>query len=47
MWNAVNVLQFIVYYALIKVNLAPHSELFLVKLKSIALGEFIPKEWIT
>ena len=42
-----NILQFIVYYELIKVNVAAHSQLFLVQLKSIALGEFIPYEWIS
>ena len=42
----VNILQFIVYYHLIKVSLAPHSSEFLVQLKVIALGEFIPYDLI-
>ena len=41
-WSAVNIMQFIVFYHLIKVNLAAHSKIFLTKLKVIALGEFIP-----
>ena len=47
MWNVVNVLQFIVYIELIKTNLAVHARMFLIQLKSIALGEFIPYEWIS
>ena len=42
----VNILQFIVYYHLIKISLAPHSNEFLVQLKVIALGEFIPTDLI-
>ena len=46
MWGMVNILQFVVYYHLIKVNLAPHANEFLVQLKVIALGEFIPYDLI-
>ena len=42
----VNILQFIVYYHLIKISLAPHSSEFLIQLKVIALGEFIPYDEI-
>ena len=35
------------YYHLIKVSLAAHASLFLVKLKTIALGEFIPYDKIS
>ena len=45
-WDVVNVLQFIVFFELIKVNIAPHAKLFLKQLKSIALGEFIPYDWL-
>ena len=47
MWGAVNILQFIVYYHFIKTNLVAHAHFFLLKLKEIALGEFIPYELIT
>ena len=40
MWDVVNVLQFIVFFELIKVNLAPHARLFLTQLRRIILGEF-------
>ena len=39
-WDVVNVLQFIVFFELIKVNLAPHARLFLAQLRRIILGEF-------
>ena len=46
MWGMVNILQFIVYYHIIKASLAAHSRQVLEALKVIALGEFIPYEWI-
>ena len=42
-----NILQLIVYCNLIKVNLAANTKIFLSKLKDIALGEFIPYDWLT
>ena len=46
MWGVVNIMQIIVYYNFIKVRLVAHAELFLTKLKVIALGEFIPSDKI-
>ena len=46
-WVMFNILQLIVYYNLIKVNLAANAKIFLLKLKNIALGEFIPYDWLT
>ena len=42
----VNILQFIVFFYLIKVRLAAHATVFLEQLKTIALGEFVPYDWI-
>ena len=46
MWGVVDVLQFIAYFALIKVRLSAPAKLFLEELKTIALGEFIPRDWL-
>ena len=47
LWGMLNTLQFICYFSEVKVNLAVHAVVFLQKLKIIALGEYIPYEWIT
>ena len=46
MWGAVEILQFVVYFFFIKVRLSAPARLFLEELKTIALGEFIPQDWL-
>ena len=47
MWSMVNTLQLIVYLNTLKINLSVQARIFLDKLRVIALGEFIPYEWLT
>ena len=46
MWGLVNTLQMTCYFTEIKVNLAIHATVFLKKLRIVALGEFIPYDWL-
>ena len=46
LWGLLNILQIIMFFYLIKVNLAPHARWFLEEIKVIAFGEFIPYEWL-
>ena len=46
MWNLVNTLQIIVYFNEVEVNLSVEAKIFLEKLRIIALGEFIPYDWL-
>ena len=46
MWNLVNTLQIIVYFNKVDVNLSVEAQVFLEKLRIIALGEFIPYDWL-
>ena len=46
-WSMVNTLQLIVYLNTLKINLSVQARIFLDKLRVIALGEFIPYEWLT
>ena len=46
MWGMVNTLQIIVYFNSVKVNLSVNATVFLDKLRIIALGEFIPYNWL-
>ena len=41
-WGVVNLIQFILFFYLIKANLVAEARQFLIKLKVIALGEFLP-----
>ena len=41
-WNMINILQFVVFINEIKMSLPVHAEIYLKKLRKIALGEFIP-----
>jgi len=45
-WNLVNVLQFVVFTHYWNVNLPPNVEVVITKLKYVALGEFIPYDWL-
>ena len=47
MWGMVNTLQFISYFSEIQLSMAVQGVVFLKRLKVIALGEFVPYEWIT
>ena len=46
MWGMVNTLQIIVYFNSVKINLSAEAIVFLDKLRIIALGEFIPYDWL-
>ena len=46
MWGMVNTLQIIVYFNSVKVDLSVNATVFLDKLRIIALGEFIPYNWL-
>ena len=47
MWSMVNTLQIIVYFNTVKLNISVQAMIFLDKLRIIALGEFIPYNWLT
>ena len=47
MWSMVNTLQIIVYFNTVKLNISVQAVIFLDKLRIIALGEFIPYDWLT
>ena len=47
MWSMVNTLQIFVYFNKVKINLSVKAMIFLDKLRFIALGEFIPYDWLT
>ena len=47
MWSMVNTLQIIVYFNTVKLNISVQAMIFLDKLRIIALGEFIPYDWLT
>ena len=46
MWNLVNTLQIIVYLNEVKANFSVEVKIFLEKLRVVALGEFIPYDWL-
>ena len=46
MWNLVNTLQIIVYFKEVKANFSVEATEFLERLRIIALGEFIPYDWL-
>ena len=46
-WGVVNLIQFILFFYLIKANLVAEARQFLIKLKIIALGEFLPVAELT
>ena len=46
-WNMINCLQFVIFLTDLNVRLVAHATEFLKQLRIIALGEFIPYEWLT
>ena len=47
LWGMINMLQFVVFFTDWKVQIPPTAVLALKTFRTIALGEFIPYEWVT
>ena len=47
LWGLINTFQFIVFFTEWKVQIPANSLMALDTLRTIALGEFIPTEWLT
>ena len=47
LWGLINTFQFIVFFSEWKAQIPANSLMALETLKTIALGEFIPTDWLT
>ena len=47
LWGMINTLQFVVFFTDWQVLIPPNAQLAIKTFRTIALGEFIPYEWLT
>lgn len=47
LWGMINTLQFVVFFTEWNVIIPPNAEFAIKTFRTIALGEFIPYEWLT
>ena len=47
LWGMINTLQFVVFFTDWDVVIPPNATLAIETFRTIALGEFIPYEWLT